>query len=150
MDSLHLLLDKVLLVLRKSHGHDVIVVLDVPEHTFNSVLGVIEDLLPPVKIFQSIEQVEALLHLLDFFLSLLKFKSNVLQARGISKPGILGVGEQLKTSLSLVLGVLPSINNALDMAVQELGFAVGKKIFRKRLFKFLVLKLASLIWREDI
>ena len=93
---------------------------------------------------------EALLHLLDFFLSLLKFKSNVLQARGISKPGILGVGEQLKTSLSLVLGVLPSINNALDMAVQELGFAVGKKIFRKRLFKFLVLKLASRIWHEDI
>jgi len=128
LDSLDLLLDEVLLVFGQSHGHDVIVALDISKHSLDGVLAVVEELLSEFKIFQSALEVEPFLDLLDLLLGLLELDGNVLQTGSVTQPGVLGVVEQLETGLGLLLGVLPSVDNTLDVAVEELGFANVKKI----------------------
>ncbi len=128
LDSLDLLLDEVLLVFGQSHGHDVIVALDISKHSLDGVLAVVEELLSEFKIFQSALEVEPFLDLLDLLLGLLELDGNVLQTGSVTQPGVLGVVEQLETGLGLLLGVLPSVDDTLDVAVEELGFANVKKI----------------------
>ena len=124
LDSLDLLLDEVLLVFRESHGHDIVVVLDGSEHALNGVFAVVEDLLPLLQVLKGGLQVEAFLDLLDLLLGALEVGGNGLKTLGITLPGSLGVLQKLETGLSLVLGLIPTLLNTLDMAVQELGFAV--------------------------
>ena len=121
-------LDEVLLVFGESHGHDVVVVLDGSEHALDGALAVVEDLLPLLQVLEGGLKVEALLDLLDLFLGALEVSGDVFQTLGVALPGSLGVLEQLKTGLSLVLGLVPTFLNTLDMAVQELGFAEHKII----------------------
>merc|ERR1711931_37643 len=87
---------------------------------FNSVLCLTEDLLSLLEVFKGSLQVEAFLNLLDFIISLLEFNCNGLQALGITNPSVLGVIEELKPSLCLFLGVVPAIDNPLDVSFQEL------------------------------
>ena len=123
LDSLDLLLDEVLLVFWQSHGHDIVVALNVSKHTLDGVLAVVKELLSEFKIFQSALEVEPFLHLLDLLLSFLILVGNVLQTGSVTQPGVLGVVDQLETGLGLLLGVLPPVDDALDVAVEELGFA---------------------------
>jgi hypothetical protein len=127
LDSLHLLLDKVLLVLWKGHSHDVIVVLDVGKHGFDGVLAVVEDLLSLLQILKGSLEIESFLDLLHLLLSILKLDSDGFQALSIALPGSLGVLEQLKAGGCLILGFIPSLFNALDMSIQKLRFAVEKE-----------------------
>ena len=125
-DCLDLLLDKVLLVIRQGHGHDLIVLLDGLVESLNAGLVVPEDLLPLLQIFKGSLKVEALLDLLHLLISLLKLDSNGFQALSIPNPGILGLLEELEPGSSLFLGDLPAILNPLNMTVQELGLAKEK------------------------
>ncbi len=94
-NSFDFFLDKVLLVLGQSHGHDIVIVLDVSVHSLDSVLGVLEDLLTLLEIFKCALKVEPLLNLLYFFFTLLELQGNILETRGITDPGILGVAQKL-------------------------------------------------------
>jgi hypothetical protein len=123
LDGLDFLLDKVFLVLRQSHGHDIVVVLDVGEHGLNGGLAVVEDLLSLFQVLESSCEVETFLDLLHLLLSALELDNDGFKTLSITFPGSLGVLEECETGLSLVLGLIPTFFNALDMSVQEFGFA---------------------------
>merc|ERR1712223_223670 len=122
LDCLDFLLDKVLFVFGKSHGHDVVIVLDFTKHALNGVLGVVKDLLPLGQIVLGSIEIKALLDLLDLLLALLEFNDNGLESSSITFPGSFGVVQKLQTSRGLVLGFIPSLLDSANMAVQELGF----------------------------
>merc|ERR1712213_140409 len=108
LDCLDFLLDKVFFVFGESHGHDIVIVLDFTKHTFDGVLGIVEDSLPLGQIIFSSIEVKAFLDLLDFFFTLLKFDDNGLESGGIAFPGSFGVVQKLQTSRGLVLGFIPN------------------------------------------
>merc|ERR1719461_1789275 len=62
-----------------------------------------------------------LLDLLDLLLSLVKFIGNGLAVLSITNKGFLGLIKKLESVLSLLLGVLPTVLDTLDIGLKELG-----------------------------
>merc|ERR1719259_407184 len=106
-DSLDLLFNDLLLVFRKSNTHALEVVVDGGEKTSNATIGIVV-------------QVLSFLDLLDFIFCLLKLRCNGLIVLSISNPSILGLLQKLQSVLSLLLGIIPTNLNTLDMSFKEL------------------------------
>merc|ERR1719402_1390101 len=118
----NLLGNNLLLVLRKSNGHTCEVGVDIIEQTSDGVVALLEQVLSELKIGQGSFKVVLLLDLLDLLLGNLKLAGNSLVVGGISNPGLLGIIKELQPGLGLLLGVIPTLLNTLDIAFQELGF----------------------------
>ena len=91
LDSLLLLLDVLLLVLRDGESHHLDVVLDGLVQAVNGGLGVTVDLLSLGKIVKGRLEVELLLDLLNLILGLVKFDGDGLIVLSVTNPGLLGV-----------------------------------------------------------
>merc|ERR1719192_1890868 len=122
LDSLDLLGKTLLLVLGDGDAHGVVVVVDGVEESSNSIVRLLEDVLSLLKVSIGSLEVENLLHLLDFLLSELKISGDGLAVLSVANEGILCLGEKSESVSGLVLGVLPSILDPLDVGLQELGF----------------------------
>merc|ERR1711884_304622 len=121
-NSLDFLGQDLLLVIGNGDGHGVVVFVDVGEQTINFLISVLEDLLSFGKISISCLEVEDLLDLLDFLLGKIKFPSNDLAVLSISNEGLLGLIKELKSVIGLLLGVIPTVLETLDIGLKELGF----------------------------
>merc|ERR1712012_1404645 len=88
----------------------------------DGVIRSLQDLLSLGEVSVGGIKIEDLLDLLDLLLSNFKVRGNGLTVLSITNEGILGLIEELKSVLSLLLGVLPSILDSLDIGLKELGF----------------------------
>merc|ERR1719423_185341 len=120
--SLDLLIYDLLLVLGESDGHTSEVIIDRLKFRCDGIIALVVDVLSSLQVIQSSSKVEPLLDLLDFILSLLKFRCNGLVVLSISNPGILSFLEKSKSVLCLLLGVIPTNFNPLDVSLKELWF----------------------------
>merc|ERR1719384_2606013 len=66
-------------------------------------------------------KVEDLLDLLDLLLGNIKLIGNGLTVLSVANESRLGLGEKLQSLSGLVLGVLPSVLDSLDIGLKELG-----------------------------
>merc|ERR1719270_473834 len=105
-NSLNLLGQNFLLVLRNGDAHGVIVAVDGSKKTIDGF----------------IRSLQEILSLLEFIFSCVKLTINTLTVFSITNEGILGFCEKLKSVLGLLLCVFPSILNSLDIGLKELGF----------------------------
>merc|ERR1712168_527129 len=121
-NSLDFLLNNLLLVLREGDAHALEVAVDAGEQGIDGVVVSVEDILSLLEVIKGRLEVEPFLDLLHLILSLVKFRGNALIVLSISNPGILGFLEELESVLSLLLGVIPSNFDTLDMSLKELGF----------------------------
>merc|ERR1719412_424941 len=122
LNSCNLLRKQLLLVLRKGDGHAGEVIIDSLEEATDGVVALIEQVLPLLQVRDGIIKSIPLLHLLDLLLSNLKLCSNSLVVLGIADPGLLGVLKELQPVLGLLLGIIPTLLNPLDITLKELGF----------------------------
>merc|ERR1719219_1171297 len=122
LNSLDLLVHNLLLVLRKSDGHAGEVVVDGLEKSTDGVVALVVELLPLLQVREGILKVVPLLDLLDLLLCNLKLRGDGLVVLSIADPSLLGVLEQLQPILCLLLGVIPTLLDPLDVALKELGF----------------------------
>merc|ERR1719361_1904196 len=106
LNSLDFLVHNLLLVLRKSDGHAGEVVVDGLEKSTDGVVALVVEFLP-------------LLHVRE---GILKLRGDGLVVFSIADPSLLGVLEQLQPILCLLLGVIPTLLDPLDVALKELGF----------------------------
>merc|ERR1712012_466698 len=83
--------------------------------------SVLEDVLSLLQISIGSIKVEDLLDLLDLLLSCLKIGGNGLTVLSVSNESSLCLIEKLKSVSGLVLGVLPSVLDPLDIGLKELG-----------------------------
>merc|ERR1719494_552936 len=121
LNGLDLLVNNLLLVLRKGDGHAGEVVVDGLEESADGVVALVIQLLPLLQVGEGILKVVPLLHLLDLLLGNLELRGNGLVVLSIANPSLLGVLEQLQPVLSLLLGVIPAFLDPLDIALKELG-----------------------------
>merc|ERR1719270_902657 len=121
-NSLNLLGQNFLLVLRNCDAHGVIVAVDGSKKTIDGFIRSLQEILSLLKISICSIKIEDLLDLLDLILSSVKFTINTLTVFSITNEGILGFCEKLKSVLGLLLCVFPSILNSLDIGLKELGF----------------------------
>merc|ERR1719481_85237 len=119
-DSLDLLFNDLLLVFRKSNTHALEVVVDGGEETSNATIGIVVQVLSLLEVIKGRLEVEPFLDLLDFIFCLLKLRCNGLIVLSISNPSILGLLQKLQSVLSLLLGIIPTNLNTLDMSFKEL------------------------------
>merc|ERR1711868_200933 len=122
LNSLDLLGKSLLLVLWDGDAHASVVGVDGVEQASNAIIGLLQDVLSLLQVSIGSIKVEDLLDLLDLFLSNLKVAGNGLTVLGVSNEGILGLIEELKSVLSLLLGLLPSVLDTVDIGLKELGF----------------------------
>merc|ERR1711868_259872 len=122
LNSLDLLGKSLLLVLWDGDAHASIVGVDGVEEASNAIIGLLQDVLSLLQVSIGSIKVEDLLDLLDLFLSNLEVAGNGLTVLSVSNEGILGLIEKLKSVLSLLLGLLPSVLDTVDIGLKELGF----------------------------
>merc|ERR1719427_246490 len=122
LNSCNLLANQLLLVLRKGDGHAGEVIIDSLEEATDGVVALIEQVLPLLHVRNGIIKSIPLLHLLDLLLSNLKLCSNGLIVLSITDPGLLGVHKELQSIRGLLLGIIPTLLNPLDITLKELGF----------------------------
>merc|ERR1711899_387994 len=128
-DSFNFLLNKVFFVFGQGHGHNIVIVLGTAIHTIDNTLGVSKDLLSLFQVLAGSSKIEAFLNLFDFFFSFVEFNGNVFKTSTIAFPGSLSVVQKGQSGRGLLLGLIPTLFNAANMAVQELGFVgVLKKL----------------------
>merc|ERR1719334_605525 len=121
-NSLNLLGQNFLLVLRNGDAHGVIVAVDGVEKATDGIISLIVNVLSLLKISICSIKIEDLLDLLDLIFSCVKLTINTLTVFSITNEGILGFCEKLKSVLGLLLCVFPTILNSLDIGLKELGF----------------------------
>merc|ERR550519_1046826 len=122
LDSLDLLGKSFLLVLGDGDAHGVVVVVNGVEEAIDAIISLLEDILPLLQISIGSIKIEDLLNLLDLLLSDLKVRGNGLAVLSIADESSLGLIEELQSVSGLVLGVLPSVLDSLDIGLKELGF----------------------------
>merc|ERR1719412_2135925 len=122
LNSCNLLANQLLLVLRKGDGHAGEVIIDSLEEATDGGVALIKQVLPLLQVRDSIIKSIPLLHLLDLLLSNLKLCSNGLIVLSIADPGLLGVHKELQSIRGLLLGIIPTLLNPLDITLKELGF----------------------------
>merc|ERR1719278_2152027 len=122
LNSLNFLSETLLLVLRDGDAHCVKVIVDGVKESSDTIVSLLVDVLSLLQVGIGGLEVEALLHLLNFFLSKLKFSGDGLAVLSVADEGIFGLSEKSQSVGGLVLGVLPSVLDSLDIGLQELGF----------------------------
>merc|ERR1719362_184972 len=122
INSLDLLVHNLLLVLRESNRHASEVVVDVLEKSVDCVVALVVQVLPLLQVSEGIIEVVPLLDHLDLLLGNLKLLCDGFIVISIADPGLLGVLEQLQPILCLLLGVIPTLLDPLDIALKELRF----------------------------
>merc|ERR1711868_251490 len=122
LNSLDLLGKSLLLVLWDGDAHASVVGVDGVEKASNAIIGLLQDVLSLLQVSIGSIKVEDLLDLLDLFLSNLEVAGNGLTVLSVSNEGILGLIEELESVLGLLLGLLPSVLDTVDIGLKELGF----------------------------
>merc|ERR1719418_43501 len=121
-NSLDLLVHNLLLVFGESDGHASEVVIDALEKSRDGVVALVVQVLSLLHVGEGILKVVPLLDHLDLCLSNLKLSGDGLVVLTIANPGLLGVLEQLQPILCLLLGVIPTLLDPLDITLKELRF----------------------------
>merc|ERR1712045_968123 len=121
LNSLDFLGKDLLLVLRDGNAHSFVVVIDGVKQTVNSFIRSLQEILSLLQIGISGITIEDLLHLLNLFLSGVKFIGNSLAVLSITNECTLGLVKKLESVLCLLFGIFPSILDTLDIGLKELG-----------------------------
>merc|ERR1719320_921545 len=136
LNSCNFLCKSFLLVLRNGDGHGSHIGIDGIKESIDSVGALLKKVLSLLEISIGCLKVEHFLDLLDFLFGNFKFWSNCFIVFSIANESILGLIEELKSVLCLLLGVIPTLFNPLDISFKELwlvwvlqdNLALGNKV----------------------
>merc|ERR1719320_153904 len=112
LNSLHLLCQDLLLVFRDGDGHAIVIAI---------VFALLVKILSLLKISIGSFKVEVLLNLLNFFFGNFKFSGDGFIVFSITDECLLSFIQELQSFLCLLLGIIPTFLNTLDIALKELG-----------------------------